>query len=108
MATLSIRLPDSLHRHLKDLAKKEKVSINQLISTAVAEKMSALMTEDHLEALARQGDRAAFDRVLARVPAAPPDPWDRWDAESPTAPEGSESSGQGRGAGRPASKSTPR
>ena len=26
MATLSIRLPDSLHRQLKGLAKKEKVS----------------------------------------------------------------------------------
>ena len=79
MATLSIRLPDSLHRHLKDVARKEKVSINHLISTAVAEKMSALMTEDYLEALARQGDPAAFDRVLANVPAVPPDPWDRWD-----------------------------
>ncbi|HKH43342.1 MAG TPA: toxin-antitoxin system HicB family antitoxin [Thermoanaerobaculia bacterium] len=83
MATLSIRLPDSLHRHLKDLARKEKVSINQLISTAVAEKMSALMTEDYLETLARQGDRAAFDRVLAKVPAVPPDPWDRWEDETP-------------------------
>jgi len=81
MATLSIRLPDSLHRHLKDLAKKEKVSINQLVSTAVAEKMSALMTEDYLEALARQGDREAFDRVLAKVPAVAPDPWDRWDEQ---------------------------
>jgi predicted transcriptional regulator len=80
MATLSIRLPDSLHRHLRDLAKKEKVSINQLVSTAVAEKMS-VMTEDYLEALARQGDRAAFERVLAKVPAGPPDPWDRWDAK---------------------------
>ena len=79
MATLSIRLPDSLHRYLKDVAKKEKVSINQLISTAVAEKMSALMTEDYLEALARQGSREDFDRVLAKVPAGPPDPWDRWD-----------------------------
>ncbi|HEX7183021.1 MAG TPA: toxin-antitoxin system HicB family antitoxin [Thermoanaerobaculia bacterium] len=84
MATLSIRLPDSLHRHLKDLARKEKVSINQLISTAVAEKMSALMTEDYLEALAQQGDRAAFDRVLAKVPAGPPDPWDRWDHQTPS------------------------
>lgn len=82
MATLSIRLPDSLHRHLKDLARKEKVSINQLISTAVAEKMSALMTEDYLETLARQGDRAAFDRILAKVPAVPPYPWDRWDDET--------------------------
>lgn len=82
MATLSIRLPDSLHRHLKDLAKKEKVSINQLVSTAVAEKMSALMTEDYLEALAQEADRDAFDRVLAGVPAVPPDPWDRLDGET--------------------------
>lgn len=88
MATLSIRLPDSLHRHLKDLARKEKVSINQLVSTAVAEKMSALMTEDYLEALARQGDQGAFDRVLADVPAAPPDPWDRWDAPDTQATAG--------------------
>jgi hypothetical protein len=82
MATLSRRLPDSLHRQLKSLAKKEKVSINQLVSTAVAEKMSALMTEDYLEALARRGDREAFDRVLAKVPDVPPDPWDRWDEET--------------------------
>ena len=81
MATLSLRLPDSIHRQLKDLAEKEKVSINQLISTAVAEKVSALMTVDYLEALAREGNREAFDRVLARVPDAEPDPWDRWTDE---------------------------
>jgi predicted transcriptional regulator len=78
MATLSLRLPDSLHRHLKDLAEKEKVSINQLISTAVAEKMSALMTVDYLEALAQEGSREAFEAVLAKVPGAEPDPWDHW------------------------------
>lgn len=32
------------------------------------------MTEDYLESLARQGDRAAFDRALANVPAVPPIP----------------------------------
>jgi len=78
MATLSLRLPDSLHRHLKDLAEKEKVSINQLISTAVAEKMSALMTVDYLEALARKGSRKDFEAVLAKVPDVEPDPWDQW------------------------------
>jgi predicted transcriptional regulator len=78
MATLSLRLPDSLHSHLKDLAEKEKVSINQLISTAVAEKMSALMTVDYLGALAREGSREAFEAVLAKVPDAEPDPWDHW------------------------------
>ncbi|HEX2222716.1 MAG TPA: toxin-antitoxin system HicB family antitoxin, partial [Thermoanaerobaculia bacterium] len=68
MATLSLRLPDSLHRHLKELADKEGVSINQLISTAVAEKMSALMTVDLLGAMAREGSREEFERVLAKVP----------------------------------------
>jgi predicted transcriptional regulator len=81
MATLSLRLPDSIHRQLKDLADKEKVSINQLISTAVAEKVSALMTVDYLEALAREGSREAFDRVLAKVPDVEPDPWDRWTSD---------------------------
>jgi predicted transcriptional regulator len=100
MATLSIRLPDSLHRHLKDLAKKEKVSINQLVSTAVAEKMSALMTEDYLEALAREGDHGAFDRVLAKVPAVPPDPWDRWDGQGDKEPEAA-----GSGSGTKSSRS---
>ncbi|HEV7504405.1 MAG TPA: toxin-antitoxin system HicB family antitoxin [Thermoanaerobaculia bacterium] len=83
MATLSLRLPDSIHRQLKGLADKERVSINQLISTAVAEKVSALMTVDYLQALAREGSREAFDRVLAKVPDIEPDPWDRW-----TSPDG--------------------
>jgi hypothetical protein len=79
MATLSLRLPDSLHRHLKGLAQREGVSINQLISTAVAEKMSALMTADYLQDLARKGSRKSFEKVLAAVPDVESDPWDRWD-----------------------------
>jgi predicted transcriptional regulator len=88
MATLSLRLPDSIHRQLKNLAEKEKVSINQLISTAVTEKVAALMTADYLEGLAREGNWKAFERVLARVPDVEPDPWDRW--TSPDRKGGSE------------------
>ncbi len=77
MATLSLRLPDSLHRHLKGLAEREGVSINQLIGTAVAEKVSALMTVDYLGELAREGDPAAFRAILDRVPSAEPDLRDR-------------------------------
>lgn len=39
MSALSLRLPDSIHRHIKEIAKKERVSINQFISSAVAEKI---------------------------------------------------------------------
>jgi hypothetical protein len=38
---------------------------------------------NYLKALAREGSREAFDRVLARVPDAEPDPWDRWTGEGP-------------------------
>jgi len=43
MSTMSLRLPDSIHRHIKEIAKREGVSINQLITTAVTEKVSALL-----------------------------------------------------------------
>jgi hypothetical protein len=79
MGTLSLRLPESLHRQLKELARREGVSINQLISTAVAEKMAALMTLEYLEERARRGDRSRFDRVLSHVPDAAPDPDDQLD-----------------------------
>jgi predicted HicB family RNase H-like nuclease len=43
MSALSLRLPESLHRKLAEVADREGVSINQLINSAVAEKMAALM-----------------------------------------------------------------
>lgn len=76
MSMLSLRLPESLHRKVRELAAKESISINQFITTAVAEKMAALLTEEYLEERARRADPAAFDRILARVPDVPPVPGD--------------------------------
>ena len=41
MSALSLRLPNSLHERARDLARREGVSINQLVASALAEKMSA-------------------------------------------------------------------
>lgn len=57
MSTLSLRLPDYLHESVRELARREGVSINQLITLAVAEKMSALMTEEYLAERANRGSR---------------------------------------------------
>ena len=70
MSTLSLRLPNSLHDRVRKLAEAEGVSINQFISTAVAE-LSALMTRDYLEARAARGSRASFDAALGEIPDAP-------------------------------------
>ena len=77
MSALSLQLPESLHRQLRDVAEREGISINQLITTAVAEKMSALMTLDYLEERAARGDRGAFQRVLAKVRDIEPEDIDR-------------------------------
>lgn len=77
MSNLSLRLPESLHKQVKALAKQEGVSINQFVTTALAEKLSALMTQEYLEARARRGNREAFERVLDKVPDAEPEPHDR-------------------------------
>ena len=77
MSTLSLRLPNSLHREIRELAKKEGISINQFITTAAAEKLSALMTEEYLEKRARRGNREAFEEALARLPDVEPEEFDR-------------------------------
>lgn len=76
MSTLSLRLPDSLHRHVRELAQQDGISINQFISTAVAEKLAALMTEEYLENRAQRGSREQFLAILSKVPEAVPEPGD--------------------------------
>jgi len=77
MSSLSLKLPDSLHRHIREFAEKEGVSINQFISTAVAEKMSALSTEDYLEARAKRGSKTKIKKLLEKVPYVEPELYDR-------------------------------
>ncbi len=76
MSALSLRLPDSIHRHIKEIAQKEGVSINQFIASAVAEKVSAIATEEYLQGRAQRADKAAFESILANVVKRQPLPGD--------------------------------
>jgi len=78
MSAISLRLPDSLHKMARKLAREEGVSMNQLITLALAEKMSAIATETYLEERAQRGDRAKFLAAMAKVADVdPPDERDR-------------------------------
>ncbi len=72
MSSLSLRLPNSIHRHIKEIASQEGVSINQFISTAVAEKISAISTENYLAQRANRANRKAFKKILDNVPNRTP------------------------------------
>jgi hypothetical protein len=76
MSALSLRLPDSIHRHIREIAKKEGVSINQFISSAVSEKISALLTEDYLKSRAKKARKKDFRSILNKVPDREPLPGD--------------------------------
>lgn len=86
MSTLSLRLPDSLHERARQLAEREGTSINQLIATALAEKISALDTVAYLEERASKGSRKAFREVLNRVPSVAPVAGDELPEESKNEP----------------------
>lgn len=77
MSTISLRLPDSLHRKVRDLAERENTSINQFVSSALAEKISALLTEEYLEERAKRAKKSNFKRALKKVADAEPDEQDK-------------------------------
>jgi hypothetical protein len=77
MKTISLRLPESVHRKLRDMADKEGVSMNQFISLAVSEKISALLTVDYLNERAAKADPKQFKDLLSRVPDVMPDEVDK-------------------------------
>ncbi len=84
MSTLSLRLPESLHRQIRELAQREGVSINQFLATAAAEKISALTTEEYLKDRAGRGRRSKFKSVLRKVPRRPPVEGDELDQSERT------------------------
>jgi len=71
MSALTIRLPNSVHQKIKELAERDQISVNQFIASAAAEKMASVLTLDYLKAEAARGDRGAFDHYLGRVPDVP-------------------------------------
>jgi hypothetical protein len=85
VSALNVRLPDSLHDQVRELAERDHISINQFIALAVAEKVSSLVTLEYVKQRMLRGDREKFEKVLAKINAAdtPPDDADRL-------PEGSE------------------
>ncbi|MFN4789254.1 MAG: toxin-antitoxin system HicB family antitoxin, partial [Pseudanabaena sp.] len=77
MSIVQVQIPDSLHKSLSELASRDGISIEQFISTAIAEKLSALMTESYLSERANRGSRAKYEAILAKVPDVEPEAYDK-------------------------------
>lgn len=71
MTALTIRLPNSVHQKIKELAARDQISVNQFIASAAAEKMASVLTLDFLKAEAAKGHRKDFEHYMGKVPDAP-------------------------------------
>ena len=68
MTALTVRLPNSVHQKVRELAEREEISVNQFIASAVSEKMASVSTIDYLKAESAKGNRSDFDYFLSMVP----------------------------------------
>ena len=78
MSVLNVRLPESLHAELKEVSSEEKISMNQMITLAVAEKLAArrvhkqlatpgalAQRQQQLAGRSREQLRAEFEAIIS-------------------------------------------
>jgi predicted DNA-binding protein len=73
MTTISLRLPKNYHQRLNEVSSKQGISINQLITNAIGEKLSALDTEDYIQMRANRSNSDDFNEVMDKVKSVKPD-----------------------------------
>ena len=72
MSTFALRLPESLYAHAKLLAEQDQASLNQFITVAVAEKVSALQTAEFFAQRAGTSKKDDLARLLLKVKTRAP------------------------------------
>ena len=77
LSTFPLRLPASLKAAVAEISKADGTSINQFVTTAVAEKVAAMKTTEFFTACATRADVEAARRLLRRAGGQPPGPEDR-------------------------------
>ncbi len=78
MTTVRFRIPESLHSVVQDIIKREGMSFEQFAMLAIAEKASAIATEEYLEKRAQRGSREKFLAAMDKLAdVEPPDERDR-------------------------------
>ena len=71
MTALTVRLPNSVHAKIRELAARDDISVNQFIASAAAEKLASMLTLDYLRHEAASGRHEDFERYLKAIPDVP-------------------------------------
>ncbi len=76
MRPLQIELPPELRMEIARLAATTPGGESAWVAEAIREKLAAQAAAEHLSARAERGDRAFYERILAKVPITEPLPGD--------------------------------
>jgi len=83
-SNFALRVPLTLLAEARKAAESEGVALNQLITLALAEKVSAMRTQEYFEERARRAEPERVSRILARVGKGnPPVEGDELSLQSP-------------------------
>jgi hypothetical protein len=72
--TLNVTVPDTVYRQIAELAARQRVSVDRIVTAALAEHLSGWT---RVEQMAERASRERFLAALDKVPAAEPAPEDR-------------------------------
>ncbi|MEJ2053090.1 MAG: toxin-antitoxin system HicB family antitoxin [Calditrichaceae bacterium] len=71
MKAIQVRIPDTIHHKLKELAKEEGISINNFIVSSISNEVIRQETRDFFKKASAHFNPKDFAEALAAVPDAP-------------------------------------
>ncbi len=77
MTTIEVKIPEPALKQAKELAEREQISLEQLISLAVTQAIGIWSNQSYLELRAQRGSREDFLKALEQVPDVEPPEYDR-------------------------------
>lgn len=83
MSKLQLRLPEAIHNKVRKIAKRENLSINQLLVNSISNEIIRYETMQFFAARAKVFNEQDFLDALQEIPAVEPEEYDRLSASAP-------------------------
>lgn len=77
MTAIQVMVPDEVKEKAQEVAEQFHMSLDELTSRALMEKVSSMLEDPYLKARAQRADWKKFRAALAQVPDVPPDDYDK-------------------------------
>jgi hypothetical protein len=76
-SVVTVNLPDNLREKAREVAASKNLSMDALVTIALAQSLSRLVRDPHLEERAARASGKGISEFLAQVPRTEPPEWDR-------------------------------